>query len=245
MSAKPLTPLALALALAAASTGCRAAPDPAPRSAAPRLGLMTTLPLYWAEADGVGELLRAPEAPSWVRGALETRFVLDPLDTLEDTALAGLDRLMLAQPRALTPGENVALDAWVRRGGRLVLLADPMLTRHSRFAIGDRRRPQDVVLLSPILTHWGLALAFDPEQPETERMVDVAGMSLPVAVAGTLSVMPGGACEIAGEGVLARCRIGKGHVTVLADAAILDEAEPGAAEQRRAALLTLVQTAVD
>lgn len=242
MLAKATTMLALVLALA--STGCRVSPDPVAPPAPPRLGLMTTLPLYWAEAASVGELVQGTEAPGWVRQALETRFVLAPLDTLEDTALAGLDRLMLAQPRALTPAENVALDAWVRRGGRLVLLADPMLTRESRFGIGDKRRPQDVVLLSPILTHWGLALAFDPDQPETERTVDVAGNSLPVAVAGTLSVLPGGSCEIAGKGVLARCRIGKGSVTVLADAAILDDAEPGAAEQRRAALLTLLQTAI-
>lgn len=206
---------------------------------------MTTLPLYWGEAVEVGELLRDKQATSWVRDALETRFIIDPLDTLDDTALAGLDRLVLAQPRALTPEENVALDAWVRRGGRLLLFADPMLTRESRFAIGDRRRPQDVVLLSPILTHWGLALTFDPDQPENERVVEIAGTWLPIAVAGTLSVLPGGSCEVSGEGVLARCPMGDGSVTVLADAALLDEAETGAAEERRrAAFLTLVQTAI-
>lgn len=234
----------LALALALASTGCRAAPEPAPPSATPRLGLMTTLPLYWAEADGVGELLQASEASGWVREALETRFVLHPLDTLDDAALAGLDRLILAQPRALTPTENVALDAWVRRGGRLLLFADPMLTRESRFGIGDKRRPQDVILLSPILTHWGLALTFDPEQPAGERTIDVAGIEMPVAVAGTLRALSAGTCRIGSAGVVARCPIGQGHVTVLADAAILDDAESGATEQRRAALLTLVQNAI-
>ena len=49
----------------------------------------------------------------------------------------------------------------MRGGGRVLLFADPMLTRHSAFALGDRRRPQDVVLLSPILARWRLELQFD------------------------------------------------------------------------------------
>ena len=65
---------------------------------------------------------------------------------------------MMIQPRPLSPQENVALDNWVAAGGRLLLFADPALTEDSAFAIGDRRRPQDVVLLSPILARWGLEL---------------------------------------------------------------------------------------
>lgn len=206
---------------------------------------MTTLPLFWVEAAGVDELLQATAAPGWVRETLETSFVLEPLDTLESAVLGGHDRLVLAQPRALSPAENVALDAWVRGGGRLLLFADPMLTRESRFAFGDKRRPQDVVLLSPILTHWGLALAFDPDQSEAERVVEVTNIAVPVALPGRLSVMPGGQCKITGEGILARCRIGKGSVTVLADAAVLDNAEAGVADQRPIALLALSRIAFD
>ena len=209
------------------------------------LGLMTTLPIYWPEAHDAGEMLQARETPAQVRETLETRFELVPLDTLEAQTLRGHERLLLAQPRALSPIENVALDEWVRAGGRLLLFADPMLTHHSHFGVGDKRRAQDVVLLSPILTHWGLQLSFDPAQPPAERHVEMAGVEVPVALAGTLDILPGGRCELSGEAILASCRIGRGSVTVVADAALLDEAEDGASRRRSEAILRLTALAFD
>ena len=44
------------------------------------------------------------------RQKLLGEFALRPLDTLSEESLAGLDVLLLAQPRALSPAENVALD---------------------------------------------------------------------------------------------------------------------------------------
>ena len=95
---------------------------------------------------------------------LESRYDLVPLDTLEPDALAGIERVILAQPRALAPSENVSFDQWLTAGGEALIFADPMLTRHSEYPIGDRRRPQDVVLLSPLFDHWGLELTFDETQ---------------------------------------------------------------------------------
>lgn len=237
---------ALLAAAALTSASCSAAPEPPVTEAArSRLGLMTTLPLLWAEAADIGEIVRAEATPGWVRAALERRFAIVPLDTLDAAALAGLDRLLLAQPRALGPAENVALDDWVRAGGRVLLFADPLLTRHSRFAVGDPRRPQDVALLSPILARWGLELRFDDSQPEGERNVSLAGIAAPVNAAGELHVTPGATCEVAGDSMLARCRIGTGSAIVVADAALLDDGEtPGAAEARRTALLALLDRAV-
>lgn len=203
--------------------------------AKPALGLMSTLPIYWPESARFGDLLDEDVEKNWVRRALENRFELDPLDTLSDHALADVDHLILAQPRALSAEENVALDGWVRRGGRALIFADPMLTRESLFAIGDRRRPQDVALLSPILTHWGLELAYDTAQDEGERVVEAEGTKLPVNLAGTFAARPGpasAACKIAADGLLAECEVGAGRVTLLADAAILD----GESEASRAGL---------
>ena len=244
MRANPLIPLLLALALA--GTGCRAASDSAEPETPARLALMTTLPIYWPEADGVDTLLAGTATRSQARQTLETRFALDPLDTLEAASLRGHRRLLLAQPRALAPTENVALDAWVRQGGRLLLFADPLLTRHSDFAVGDKRRAQDVVLLSPILSHWGLALGFDPDQPAAPRTVEAAGLTCPVAMAGRFAATPGSGCTVAGEGMLARCTIGRGRVTILADAALLDDPEDGtAAPEAQAALRELAALAFD
>ena len=236
--ARLLAPLALAGTLAAGA--CRAAPEPPRPGERPAAGLMTTLPLIWAEAGDMTELLRADGEANWVREELEAGLVVEPLDTLDEAALVGLDRLVLAQPRPLSPAENVALDEWVRGGGRLLLFADPMLTRVSRFPVGDRRRPQDVVLLSPILTHWGLDLLFDEDQAEGEREVEIDGAAIPLDLAGSFRLRPGARCALSGDAVLVRCRIGKGHVVALADAAVLDDPEGGALDARRAALRKLM-----
>ena len=247
MFARALAALALASALAAGA--CRAAPEPAPQperhAEKPALGLMTTLPLLWGEAADVGELLAADGSASWVRGEIERRYAIEPLDTLDSAALDRIDRLVLAQPRALSPAENVALDGWVRGGGRLLLFADPMLTRPSRYPVGDRRRPQDVVLLSPILSHWGLELMFDDDAPEGERMVEIAGVGVPINLAGRFGLAPGSQCDLEVGGTLARCTIGVGEVVLLADAAVLDDPRAGQIAPRRAALSGLISLAFD
>lgn len=244
MRAKP--GIALALLASLGAVACQAAPEPpgpARQAERPRLGVMTTLPLIWGEAEDIGELLRAQAGAQWVREELERRFVLAPLDVLESAPLARLDNLVLAQPRALSPAENVVLDRWVRAGGKLLVFADPMLTRHSRYEVGDRRRPQDVVLLSPILSHWGLELQFDEDQAASETTVDVEGASVPIDLAGTFRLRSQAGCTVAAGGVLARCRLGAGEVVVLADAAVLDDPGSGDLAQRRAALARLLALA--
>ena len=143
--------------------------------------------------------------------------------------------LVMAQPRPLSPQENVALDRWVRGGGHLLLFADPMLTADSLFALGDRRRPQDVVLLSPILTRWGLELTFDEDQPAGEQLADWEGTNLPVNLPGKF-VLQGKSrmCRLLADGLAARCTIGKGRVLALADAALLEDHAAEAASGRAA-----------
>lgn len=147
----------------------------------------------------------------------------------------------MAQPRPLAPQENVALDRWVRGGGHLLLFADPMSTWESRFGLGDRRRPLDTVLLSPILAHWGLALRFDPGQSGELR--ENTGTGLPVRLAGALVALPGAApaCRIEAAGLVAACRIGKGRALIVADCAGLEPTDAPAA--RAKALQALMRRA--
>jgi len=189
---------------------------------------MGTIPIYWGEAAGLAELIGGAAAPHWAREQLEARYRLVPLDYLAPEALASQSRLLLAQPRGLTPEENVALDAWVRAGGHLLLFADPLMTGESRFGIGDRRRPQDVALLSPILGHWGLQLEFDEAQEPGIAMREIAGTEVPVSHAGRFAMEPAGGhdCQLSGEAVLARCHLESGEIVILADAALLDHAGP-------------------
>ncbi|WP_374528121.1 ABC transporter [Novosphingobium sp.] len=199
----------------------------------------------WAESAEIGDLLGSKAPPHWAREALSRRGRIVPLDTLagpgDHGPLAGLTRLVIAQPRPLSPSENVALDDWVRGGGRLLLIADPALTEDSAFAIGDPRRPQGTALLSPILARWGLELAFDDSQPFGETLHSAFGTRVPVNLAGQFRLTGKGACVLEAGGLAATCTIGKGRVVLLADAALLDQADPGGA--RRQALDALLETA--
>jgi hypothetical protein len=222
--------LALLLAVMALIGAALLAARPQPVPPRP-IGLFTSLPILWEESEDLAGLLRSEAPPHWARTVIAERGAIVPLDLL--TALRpGLSRLVIAQPRPLSPEENVALDRWVRGGGRLVLLADPALTEHSRFPVGDPRRPQDLVLLSPILARWGLELVFVEDQPRGERMIALSDGDLPVDLPGSWRTLQGGTCVISGEGVLAECRIGSGRVLALADAALLDR-NPGDARRAR------------
>ena len=220
--------LTVAAALLCLASACHADEAPAANSAErPELGVMGTIPIYWGESGDFGELLAGGASAHWARANLEAHYQLVPLDALSGGSLDDLKYLLLAQPRALSPAENVALDKWVRDGGRLLLFADPLLTGDSRFPIGDRRRPQDVILLSPILEHWGLTLAFDDERQPGYTLAPLSGGQIPVNLPGTLKVHDGeGTCKLEGADVLASCEIGKGQVVVLADAALLDLHSP-------------------
>ena len=196
-----------------------------------RLGLVTSLPIYWNETIG-GDMLAANEdEPHWVRTVLERQFELVPLDGLAasdevapSAEFARLGKLILAQPRALQPAEFVALDSWLRNGGVALIFADPLLTQHSNYSLGDPRRPQAAALLSPILKRWGLEQQYIAEQPGTTRLVDMGGFSMPVQQAGLFKLVPGGGatCEISGGGLMADCTIGQGRAVIIGDAAMLD-----------------------
>lgn len=202
------------------------------------VGLFTSLPILWREETQVSDLLR-PAPPHWAKAVIGQAGDIVPLDRLDsdDPRLAGLTMLVMAQPRPLAPAESVALDAWLRRGGRLLVFADPMLTEDSAFAPGDRRRPQDIVRLDALLRRWGLALRFDAHQPAGERTVAVDGAPLPVNLPGRLSATGGNrACRIAAQGLLAECRIGRGRLRILADSALLERGPGNGDEVRRRAL---------
>ena len=227
---------AAAFALGAAGA-CGTGPTERPVAREP-IALFTTLPLLWSEAPDMAAMLKADAPPHWARAVMAERGALTPLDTLAGAqGLAGAPgltratRLVMAQPRPLSPEENLALDRWVRAGGRLLLLADPALTEDSAFAIGDQRRPHDIVMLSPILARWGLRLAFDDAQALGEHDASAFGAQIPVNLPGAFVAAPaiGGGeaarCRIEASGLTARCRVGRGTVTALADAAVLERGE--------------------
>lgn len=224
----------MVLALAAGlAWWLRGAPDPD----RPRLALLTSLPLYWPETGAMGDMLAQDTPQPWAKQALVRDYRVEPLDTLAPVEeggaapLAPYRLLLLAQPRVLSPQENVALDSWVRGGGHVLVYADPLLVAESRYPMGDPRRPVGAALLSPILAHWGLELQFDADQPQGEHIATLvldrpAGrrVQMPVEMAGRFRIVPGGDgadCTLSGNGLLAQCRIGKGVAVLVADAQAL------------------------
>lgn len=240
--------LAAPLLLAACSA---ADPDPAPSpTVAPSAGkeagakdellLFTSLPIYWSEG-GVGDLLATDAAPHWARTALEQRFDLRPVDALTSLPATG-GTLLMAQPRALSPAENVALDDFVRAGGRVVLIADPMLDVHSSYGFGDKRRPAAIAMLSPILARWGLRLTMDEREAYEAQW---GGHAFPVEEGGLFERTGAGhesRCHLSSGDLAARCNVGAGKVQLLADATFLADGDH-AGQGADALLLDLVSAA--
>lgn len=174
--------------------------------------MLTGLPLFWPEGGVVEALAGPPPDRSW-QAALGARAAV-PIDTSSASALAGRRLLLAAQPRDQSPADLVALDAWVRRGGRMLWLADPALARPSRLALGDPRAAPAGPTLLPLMAHWQLSV--------TRQGVESAA-----------------ACERAWDGLAADCRIGRGRVILVADADLLFE--PAGAAQIATVLDSLEQ----
>lgn len=199
----------------------------------PELMLMTALPIIWGEGGAFDPQSR----PAASYRILQAEFRVRPLDVLDEAGLAGGALLLLAQPRALAPEELVAFDTWVRAGGRAVILSDPQLLWPTELPLGDIRRPPGIGLLDPLLTHWGLRL--DPGDGRQIVVRDIGGRRLRMAAPGRFTATEP-ACVLSEAGLLARCRIGKGHAVLLADADLMHDglwagAEGGAERRRRTA----------
>ncbi|MCY7271840.1 MAG: GldG family protein [Sphingomonas bacterium] len=192
-----------------ATIGCRA--QPATKvEAKPIVHVLTSLPLLLDEGFGLGPA--KGEAAVFLR----EHFQLKPIDLPSQLPPSGV--LLVAQPRALPAEELVALDGWVRGGGRLVLLADPMLEWPSERPFGDRLRPPMSFADTGLLAHWGLRLdAPDKRGVSYDRMNGAVAFISP----GTLVKM-GGKCAIEEGGWKALCQLGKGNATIIADADFLN-----------------------
>jgi hypothetical protein len=85
--------------------------------------LMTGLPIVWGEAGPFDPASK----PAAAYVELQREFAFRPVDVLDADSLGRGKLLFLAQPQRLAPAELAALDAWIRGGGRALILTDPML----------------------------------------------------------------------------------------------------------------------
>ncbi len=184
---------------------------PRPVAERPTLLLLTSLPIVFGETFGLGD------TGSAALTRLEARYRVQPISLADARRLNGGKLLLAAHPYAQPAEVLVELDAWVRGGGRLLLLADPMLEWHSERPLGDRLRPAPGFADTGLLAHWGLRLDAPDARGPVERNLD--GRRILLASPGRLV----GRCPTEADGLVARCRIGKGRATIVADADFLDE----------------------
>ena len=260
----------LALVAAASAllvTGCSAAPaadavseeiaspvpaSPVPTSPVPtslvsagpkaRIVLMSSLPLVHGDGVDLRGLIAGKADPHPLHEELKAAHELIVADSLDRDTLAKVDLVILVQPRALPPDALVALDDYVRAGGRLLLFTDPALDWPSARGFGDPLGPLRVSLASPLLRHWGIELV-DPELGSVRLQPSGAVLVQP----GRFVALPGktgdAVCVVESQGYLARCRPGEGRAILVADADLLapemisQSAESGAANRRFTAML--------
>ena len=190
--------------------------SPGPTAKRPTLLLLTSLPLVFPEQFSL------QGGDSSALNALSTRYRVTPISVADPAELGKGRLLLMAHPLAQPAEDLVALDNWVRRGGRVLLLADPMLEWPSARPLGDPLRPPPMFMDMGLLAHWGLRLDAPDRRGLAVRRL--GGIDVLTASPGSLS----GSCDISADRLVARCRIGQGRATVVADADLLDVDDLGA-----------------
>lgn len=195
------------------------------RSERPPLLLLTSLPIAFGESFSLGA------AGSPVLSALEQRYQVRPIPTASTVSLRGAKLLLMAQPLAQPAEDLVALDRWVRDGGRALLLVDPLLEWRDRRPLGDPTRPPPIFADTGLLRHWGLRL--NPPDQLGVIVTKVGGRSVSAHSPGTFE----GACALSEDRIVATCRVGRGIAVIVADADFLDWSREAQGEAGRNALL--------
>jgi hypothetical protein len=189
--------------------------EPHPPGPRPTLLLLTSLPLVF------GEQFSLQGGGSPALKALDTRYRVVPISVTDPADLGKGRLLLMAHPLAQPAEDLVFLDQWVRSGGRVMLLADPMLEWPSSRPLGDPLRPPPMFMDTGLLAHWGLRL--DAPDERGAKAKKLGGYDVVTLSPGALF----GGCDISADRLVAHCRIGKGAATIVADADLLDVKDLG------------------
>ena len=221
--------IASAIAALLVLTQCTAAESPSESpEVKPRIQLMTSLPLVWGDGASMEEILSGDSQPAPIYRHWQSRYDIAAVDSLENLAQDNPDIIILAQPRAMDPADLTTLDAWVRRGGTVIIFTDPDLVWPSELPLADPRRPLISGLLSPLLGHWGLELV---AAEKNRAAVDLrfAGYSFATRGVGKLTPLPDSSgsdvrCKGSAADFIMRCSVGRGQASIVADADFLNAA---------------------
>ena len=210
----------------------------------PRLMLVSALPILFGPGFPTNDefVLEGPAdgKRNALRASLESDFDLLGIAATGEQELAQGDLLLMAHARAQTSENLVALDDWVRAGGRLLLLADPgfAIDRGPPTLGGDY--PPPFFTDTGLLGHWGLLLE-GPLDFGTATL-EIEGVEVLTRAPGTFRKV-GDECELEADGFIADCTIGKGRALIVADADFIIEADEAGAANRQALQALLLRLA--
>lgn len=224
-------------AIALSTSGCSLAPavdavdagaQPEPERLVPagprlRVVLMSSLALVHGEGVDMTGMIAGRSTPHPLYRALRRAHTLIVADALDRDVLAGADLAILIQPHALPPSALVALDAYVRGGGHLLLFADPALAWPHGAGLAGAQGPLRSSLISPLLEHWGIEL-IDPDREWVRLRPSGALLVHPGQFAALAGKTGDADCTVEPDGHVARCDPGLGRAVLVADADLIDPA---------------------
>lgn len=185
-----------------------------------RITILSSLPLEQTYGETVAARLHGEVQVAPVLASLRDQFTVRLIDDATASDFAETDVLLLAHPRALSPQSLVEIDAWVRAGGKAIILADGLSSWPPSYPLGDPRNPPVTSMLTPLLTHWGLRLDA-PSPADSGLHVWRQGRHRLHLLSAGRFVRENGGCALSNDGIYGDCTIGAGRVLLLADADLL------------------------
>lgn len=120
------------------------------------VGLMSSLPL-----DGGQNPMTQQQTPPWmIMGQIREFFDVETLEQNVTEIPARIDVLLVAQPTTLTPQAAYAIDQYTLKGGKLLVLIDPM-AEAAQFEM-MQKQGEGRAELAKLLKTWGVG--FNPKE---------------------------------------------------------------------------------
>ena len=120
------------------------------------VGLISSLPLD----GGQNPMTQQPTQPWLIMSQIREFFEVETLDQAVREIPARIDVLLVAQPTQLTPEAAYAIDQYALKGGKLLILIDPM-SESAQFELMSKQG-EGRAELAKLLKSWGVD--FDPKK---------------------------------------------------------------------------------
>ncbi|MBB6425557.1 GldG family protein [Sphingopyxis sp. JAI128] len=186
----------------------------------PAVTILTGLPLRWSGGSDMAAMIADGTQDDPALARIEAAGPVSLVDSLVEHVPPPGGALLVAHPRALAPRELIAIDTFVRGGGRAVILADALSAWPARHPLGDPRNPPVTSLLTPLLDHWDVVLGAASADEIAPQAADIGESRLRLFSAGRF-VRLSQQCRAYAQHSILQCRVGTGEAWLVGDADLL------------------------